>query len=140
MYVCLSFFPLLLCPFVQVNKLTPKVVAMEIFRDTITGHFLRIVSGGKILPYEEDSNPSVWQKYIHKEKSGDLAHPGMLEPEEDDQEKSDQRGSSDNNDNPEQPSIRERQSETNVSRGSSGTRVDGETPRVKSVSGVKARY
>jgi DHA1 family multidrug resistance protein-like MFS transporter len=113
----------------------------ELFRDTVTGHFLRIVSRGKVLPYEEDQDPSIWKKYVSKEKSGHMAHHGTIEPEEKDEERAGDEGSTDNSDKAEETeeelSTRQRQPETSTSRESSGTRVGGEAGRINSVSGVK---
>ena len=46
----------------------------ELIRDTVFGHFVRIVSGGKILPYAEDRDPSLWRRYVHDEKTQRMAH------------------------------------------------------------------
>ena len=56
----------------------------ELVRDTVFGHFLRIVSGGKILPYAEDRDPSLWKRYVHDEKTQRMAHHGHTDeqPEE----------------------------------------------------------
>ena len=59
----------------------------ELFRDTTVGHLLRIISRQKLLPYEEDRNPAIWKRYIDKEKSGNMAHHGKVDPEEKDEEK-----------------------------------------------------
>jgi DHA1 family multidrug resistance protein-like MFS transporter len=58
----------------------------ELVRDTVLGHFLRIVTRGKVLPYEEDRDPSLWERYIDKEKSGRMAHHGHTEEEQDEEE------------------------------------------------------
>lgn len=42
----------------------------ELIRDTVLGHFLRLITKGKVLPYAEDRDPSLWERYIDKEKSG----------------------------------------------------------------------
>ena len=57
----------------------------ELIRDTVFGHFLRIVSGGKMFPFEEDRNPSIWKRYIDKEKSGRMAHHGTTEEEQEEE-------------------------------------------------------
>jgi DHA1 family multidrug resistance protein-like MFS transporter len=61
----------------------------ELVRDTVLGHFLRLVTGGKVLPYEEDRDPSLWKRYIDKEKSGRMAHHGHTEEEETNEEEAD---------------------------------------------------
>lgn len=94
-YIFQSFVPfarislgLLPCTLTIFGSLSSAVNIMkELFRDTVTGHFLRIISGGKILPFEEDRDPSIWKKYVHVEKSGHMAHHGTLEPEAEDEEK-----------------------------------------------------
>lgn len=48
----------------------------ELIRDTILGHALRLLSGGKLLPYEEDRDPSLWRRYVDKEASRRMAHHG----------------------------------------------------------------
>jgi hypothetical protein len=45
---------------------------MELFRDTVAGQLLRVVARGKVLQYEEDRDPSVWKRYVDKEKSGQV--------------------------------------------------------------------
>lgn len=49
----------------------------ELIRDTVLGHFLRMVIGKKVLLYEEEKNPELWRKYIHEEKSGNMAKHGQ---------------------------------------------------------------
>jgi MFS transporter, DHA1 family, multidrug resistance protein len=49
---------------------------IELIRDTVFGHLLRPTSKGKVLPYEEDRDPSLWKRYIDTEKSGRMAHHG----------------------------------------------------------------
>ncbi|KAE8453818.1 hypothetical protein EG329_009330 [Mollisiaceae sp. DMI_Dod_QoI] len=48
----------------------------ELFRDTITGHAIRLLTKRKVLQYEEERDPSLWKRYIDKEKSGRMAHHG----------------------------------------------------------------
>ena len=61
---------------------------IELIRDTVFGHLVRIVSGGKILPFAEDRDPSLWRRYVHDEKTQRMAHHGHTEeqPEEERQE------------------------------------------------------
>ena len=68
----------------------------ELIRDTVVGHFLRVISRGKLLPYAEDRDPSLWKKYINIEKSNQMAkhgHTGQETPEEQ-QERSERLNSS----------------------------------------------
>jgi len=55
---------------------------MELIRDTVFGHALRLVSGDKILPYAENRDPSLWKRYVHTEKTAHMAHHGSPGPEE----------------------------------------------------------
>ena len=68
-----------------------QITMAELIRDTAFGHLLRFVSRGKLLKYAEEADPSLWEKYLDKEKSGHLADHGDTNPrEEDDEEKDDQ--------------------------------------------------
>jgi DHA1 family multidrug resistance protein-like MFS transporter len=62
----------------------------ELFRDTIPGHFLRLVSGGKLFPFPEEEDPSIWKRYVSKEKSGHMAHHGTMEPEKENKDENDE--------------------------------------------------
>jgi DHA1 family multidrug resistance protein-like MFS transporter len=66
----------------------------ELIRDTVLGHAIRIITRQKALPYEEDKNPSLWEQYINKEKSGNMVHHGHTGPadEEKEEENSDSNG------------------------------------------------
>lgn len=59
----------------------------ELLRDTALGHFLRLVTGKKVLLYPEEKDPEVWKKYVNKEKSANMATHGQVEPPEDDEKK-----------------------------------------------------
>ncbi|PVH87179.1 putative caffeine resistance protein 5 [Cadophora sp. DSE1049] len=48
----------------------------ELIRDTVFGHFLRLVTRGKVMTFEEERDPSLWKRYIDTEKSGRMAHHG----------------------------------------------------------------
>ncbi|KAK3064479.1 hypothetical protein LTS18_006856 [Coniosporium uncinatum] len=52
----------------------------ELIRDTVFGHIVRFVSGGKLLQYQEERDPSLWKQFVDKEKSGYAAHHGTVEP------------------------------------------------------------
>lgn len=65
----------------------------ELIRDTVLGHFLRMVTGKKVLLYEEEKNPELWRKYIHEEKSGNMAKYGQTSAPDD--ENSDQQDTDD---------------------------------------------
>lgn len=61
----------------------------ELFRDTVTGHAIRFLTKGKVLPYEEERDPSLWKRYIDKEKSGRMAHHGHTGEAEDEEKQED---------------------------------------------------
>lgn len=48
----------------------------ELFRDTVAGQLLRLVTGNRILQYPEEIDPSIWQRYINTEKSENMARVG----------------------------------------------------------------
>ena len=55
----------------------------ELFRDTVVGQFLRLVTGRKILQYPEERDPSIWERYLNVEKSANMAlHGSTSRPEE----------------------------------------------------------
>ena len=54
----------------------------ELIRDTVFGHLLRYLSGGKLLPYAEERDPSLWKRYIHDDKTLRMAHHGHTGKEE----------------------------------------------------------
>jgi DHA1 family multidrug resistance protein-like MFS transporter len=56
---------------------------IDTIRDTSFGHILRSLFGPKILPYPEELDSSLWQKYVHVEKSGLMAHHGTTRPDND---------------------------------------------------------
>jgi DHA1 family multidrug resistance protein-like MFS transporter len=61
---------------------------LELFRDTTLGHFLRVLTRQKVLPYEEERDATLWKRYVDKEKSGNMARHGHVGPaEEMDEEK-----------------------------------------------------
>lgn len=56
----------------------------ELIRDTAIGHFLRLVTGKKVLLYAEEKDPEIWKKYVNKDKSANMATHGQLQPPEKD--------------------------------------------------------
>ena len=48
-----------------------------LFRDTFFSHCLRFVTGGKVFKYPEEVDPSIWTKYVHAEKSANMARYGQ---------------------------------------------------------------
>ncbi|KAI1344804.1 MFS transporter [Xylariaceae sp. FL0016] len=78
----------------------------ELLRDTIFSHTLRLLTGGRVFRYPEEVDSSIWKRYVHAEKSSNLARHGQTSsPSEDDGE----------------------QGPHDASRDSSATRVDTET-------------
>lgn len=54
----------------------------ELIRDTTFGHLLRFVSKGKLLPFAEERDHSLWKQYMNEEASGNAAHHGTTDPPE----------------------------------------------------------
>lgn len=57
----------------------------ELIRDTAFGHLVRLITKGKVLPYAEDRDPSLWKQYLSEEKTRRMAHhghPGQLSHED----------------------------------------------------------
>ena len=54
----------------------------ELIRDTLFGHLLRSITGRRVLRYQEEIRPELWKKFVHKHKSGNMAHHGAIEDEE----------------------------------------------------------
>ncbi|MCJ1403583.1 hypothetical protein MMC11_006806 [Xylographa trunciseda] len=81
----------------------------ELIRDTVFGHLLRYLTGGKLFPYAEDRDPSLWKRYIHDEKTMRMAHHGHTG-----EEKAEEQEQADTTDAP--------RSREGISRDSSATR------------------
>jgi len=97
----------------------------DLIRDSAFGHLVRLVSKGKLFPYEEEKDPALWRKYLNETKSGHAAYHGKTEaPEGDVDELTQARGlrAREGNDS-------EASSRTEVAEGfneASGVRVDPE--------------
>ncbi|EXJ92341.1 hypothetical protein A1O3_00891 [Capronia epimyces CBS 606.96] len=52
----------------------------ELFRDTVAGQLLRLITGKRILQYPEERDASIWQKYVNLEKSTNMAMHGSTDP------------------------------------------------------------
>ena len=50
----------------------------ELIRDTVFGHCVRLVTRAKVLQYAEEKDPSLWKRYLHEEKTAQMAHHGQL--------------------------------------------------------------
>lgn len=46
---------------------------IDLIRDSFFGNCLRLVTGGKVLSYPEELDPSTWQRYINEDKSANMA-------------------------------------------------------------------
>ncbi|SLM36536.1 multidrug resistance protein [Lasallia pustulata] len=68
----------------------------ELMRDTLVGDVIRILSGRRLLPYAEEKDPSLWKRYINREKTDQMAHHGHIqeETEEEQEERSNRSRSS----------------------------------------------
>jgi len=106
---------------------------MELFRDTTAGHFIRLLSGGKILPYEENRDPSIWKKYVDMQKSANMADHGTADPEENEENGSDNDDSRDREDN----SLETNHQDATASGRTSATRADDGEGRINDVSGKR---
>jgi DHA1 family multidrug resistance protein-like MFS transporter len=61
----------------------------DLIRDTIFSHILRLLTGGRVFKYPEEEDPSLWKKYVHAEKSANMARHGQTEaPKNDDEQQS----------------------------------------------------
>lgn len=52
----------------------------ELFRDTVAGQLLRLLTRRRILQYPEEKDPSIWEKYLNAEKSANMAVHGSTAP------------------------------------------------------------
>ncbi|KAK8055208.1 hypothetical protein PG993_000435 [Apiospora rasikravindrae] len=48
-----------------------------LLRDTFFSHCLRVVTGGRVFKYPEEVDSSIWTKYVHAEKSANMAQHGQ---------------------------------------------------------------
>lgn len=57
----------------------------ELIRDTVFGHFVRLITRGRVLQFAEERDPSLWKQYIDREQTRNMAlfgNPEGTEPEE----------------------------------------------------------
>lgn len=52
----------------------------DIIRDSVFGQLMRLATGNKVFQYPDEVDPSIREKYINIEKSGNLASHGTLQP------------------------------------------------------------
>lgn len=62
-------------------------MAPDLIRDSTFGQIVRLVTRGKVFQYEEERNPEIWQKFVSKEKSANMAKYGQIETPEEEMEK-----------------------------------------------------
>lgn len=55
----------------------------DLIRDSPFGHIVRLVTKRKVFQYPEEKDPSLWQKYVHEEKTAHVAYHGRTESPED---------------------------------------------------------
>ncbi|KAF2637097.1 benomyl/methotrexate resistance protein [Massarina eburnea CBS 473.64] len=48
----------------------------DLIRDSAFGQIVRLASRGRIFPYAEELDSSLWKKFVNEEKSGHIAHHG----------------------------------------------------------------
>lgn len=113
---------------------------IELFRETACGQLIRLVTRNKVLQYPEEKDPSIVERYLHKEKSANVAKYGQVEepkPDDDDEEK-DQDDNDDNSDGKsgseteigdESPSNRNVQRQESHYNHASGQKIDPEKGR-----------
>lgn len=56
-------------------------------RDTAVGDLIRIFSGYRIFPYAEEKDPSLWKRYINRERTDQMAHHGHVQEETEEEQK-----------------------------------------------------
>jgi hypothetical protein len=71
----------------------------ELIQDTVLGHFLRLVTKQNVLPYQEGRDPFLWERYVDKEKSGNMARHGRVDPGEEKNEEKDEEANADSTGN-----------------------------------------
>ncbi|PWY95924.1 MFS general substrate transporter [Aspergillus sclerotioniger CBS 115572] len=51
-------------------------------QDSILGNLIRFVSRGRYFQYPEEKDPSLWQQYVNRDKSGRMANTGRIEADD----------------------------------------------------------
>ena len=69
------------------------IAMTDLVRDTVFGHFVRLITNGRFFQYAEEKDPSLWKQYIDREQTRNMAMVGNPEGVEPD-EKKDQGASS----------------------------------------------
>lgn len=87
----------------------------DIVRDSFFGQCLRLVTGGKVFLYEDEKHPELWEKYINKDKSANMALYGKTQAPETETKDA----SSDSDEKPEIPNDDDKEQRPDPSRHSS---------------------
>ena len=48
-------------------------------RDTVFGHFVRLITNGRIFQYAEERDPTIWKQYLDREQTKNIALYGNAE-------------------------------------------------------------
>ncbi|PSR79988.1 putative caffeine resistance protein 5 [Coniella lustricola] len=51
----------------------------DLVRESFFGQCARLITGGRVLQYPEEEDPSIWQRYVHAEKSANMGLYGTTE-------------------------------------------------------------
>ena len=51
----------------------------ELIRDTVFGHFVRLITNNRVLQYAEEKDPSLWKQYLDREQTKNMALYGNTE-------------------------------------------------------------
>ena len=52
----------------------------DLIRDTVAGHFVRLITKGRYLQYAEEKDPTIWKQYIDREQTLNMALHGHIDP------------------------------------------------------------
>lgn len=83
-----------------VNIHEPPIM-YDLVRDTVFSHTLRVLTGGKVFKYPEEEDSSLWKRYVHPEKSHNIAVHGDVNGPQGDSGERDEAGSDSQNNNDE---------------------------------------
>ena len=63
----------------------------DLIRDTLFGHFIRLVSKQRYMQYEEERDPSLWKQYLDRDQTHNYAQFGHTDLSEQEQKEKDER-------------------------------------------------
>lgn len=104
----------------------------ELIRDTVFGHFVRLITNGRMLQYAEERDPTLWKQYLDREQTMNMALHGNTEgpPSEEKLERDDTRVSSEESSQTQVANGHQReQQEHQLSSTITGQRIDTEKGR-----------